>query len=354
MVETLDAGAKARSTWRNRWNNFRTLLEHPKVMFLIAPTLLGLSIIVLIGGTQHETFLAAAQSIVPRIIKDGTPLALLAIGAGLVLSTGGVDISTAGVATVGGVVFAGAVQLGAPLWGGLVAGLLVGAVSGTLLGYIVVRFHAPSLIASWAVGALWSVCALLLAGTAGNISFVKIGVEFPSNWWSWNGPGTYTSVITLFLTIYFLNIANIPLRARATGADHDSAVYAGIPTKRIVLYCYACSGVAAALAGCMWAVINRGASTTDLFGRELVAIAVAVLGGTVMSGGYLSLGSIASAAYFWQVTNLFVLSRNLTQFRQKQAYIASALFALLFLALMIPLGRRLSGHTRSVHIEQKT
>jgi ribose transport system permease protein len=282
-------------------------------------------------------------------IKEGTPLALAAIGASLVLATGGVDLSSSGVATISGVIFA-AMFTGS--WLSLFSIILVtvlGATTGAILGWLV-HHGAPSLIVSWAIGALLVIIALLTAKSLGNISGIGIDIKNTSfDLWGESGlHGIIECTLLLGLVLLVLQVTNLPKLACALGADRESAVYMGIRTKNVTIFSYMSSGVLAALSGVMLALISSKGLTSDIVGRELTPIAVAVLGGTVMSGGYLSIASVACASILWVMISSGTRNLNLTALGENQQFAANAIFAAVILLVVFFFGRRLSGDTISI------
>jgi len=318
-----------------------------------------MSIIALVIEHNGPSIAVSLQQLLPNIVKEGTPLALMGIGVGLVLSTGGVDISTAGVATMAGVVFAAFTQLG---WHPILAAvpaMLIGLFSGVALGVAVNR-RAPPLIMSWAFGALWLTAAIVFAESGaefgwlvGTTSRVNLGTPPSREFWGLFGGGPGICMALLFLTVSLIGLSNLPRRARAVGADADSAVYAGIRPKTVLVQSYAISGVLAAIAGVLWALVNAGGQTTDHSGRELIAVSIAVLGGTAMSGGYLSLPSVASAGLFWVSSLTLLKGMDYMILGNQQQRAPFALFALLLIATTLLLGDRLGGATRTIHADYK-
>lgn len=296
-----------------------------------SPVLLLISFLVL--SLLHETdrFGIRIADIFTNMVSEATPLALLAIGAGLVLASGGVDLSSAGVATAAGIAFASLVQVGVSPVIAAIAALLFGLGSGLLLGWIVCR-DMPPLIASWSIGSLWFILSLVyakLAGSSGILTSTVSGVRFvvpiPIS--------PFRDLTMVAAVLVALEISNLTRHSQAVGANRESAIYAGIRTARVLKQCYTVAGVLSALAGVFWAVLNSGGGTTDFIGRELTGIAVAVIGGTLMSGGYLRLFSIICAAALWTNIQLGTQGVIFTSKAPYDQYIANAGFALLILGL---------------------
>ena len=347
-------------------------VPHPRE--LIAPVLLlvvfGLAIAM--HPPSRDT-LDYTLDLLRSMLKDGTARALLATGAGLVLASAGVDLSVVGVAVMSGVLFALGVRLFelAPADIMLLACLittcvLIGSGVGAFNGWTVARFKAPALIVTWGIGAIVLIIAVGLAELMPRISSLSglmnadaSGIPIANELADLTSDSKLLALLAsaLFIGIpIFLSAFNIGRNARAVGAHRISAMYAGIRVRKTLLATYAASGAFAAGAGVWLALLEGKAMTASYAGLELSAIAIAVRGGTAMSGGYFSPVPIVCAAYFWSVMLSLLQgpdvptgSLNTTL----QAKAAEALFALALILVSIALGRRLSGDTVTINIHSR-
>ena len=353
---------RVRERYRTTAETLRQLRQRynrPRVMYGIAPVLFLVMCIASLGTHTEGSPTEAIQDVIGQVVKHGVPLALLALGASLVLACGGVDISTASVAALSGVLFAAVANRTPSNAGSVVAGVVAalsfGCISGVLLGAGVTRRRSP-LILSWALGVIWTIGALIIATLLGKPSAVAlpahliVGYDF----WLWGRAGFFVLLLALLIILSVLHMSNLARQACAVGANRRSAEYAGVPTDAVELAVYITSGLTAAVAGVLWALISRAGTPTDFVGRELVAVSVAVLGGTVMSGGYLFLPSVAAAALFWAVTKTFVDGLELPMLGEFQQHVANGVFAGIFILVMVVFGSRLAGRTFIVHIDQGT
>jgi galactofuranose transport system permease protein len=76
----------------------------------------------------------------------------------------------------------------------------------------------------------------------------------------------------------------------AIGGSQDSAKLMGLPVPRTIISVYAVSGLMAAVGGVLFSLYTLSGNAVAATGLELDAIAAAVIGGTLLTGGY---GSIA-------------------------------------------------------------
>jgi ribose/xylose/arabinose/galactoside ABC-type transport system permease subunit len=332
----------------------------PGAMYLIAPALFVIMCAIAFHLQAEDTGAFEGLALIfGRVVKEGTPYALMAIGVSLVLATGGVDLSVASVAAVSSVVYAWSTQWNYAPWVrtslGIAAVVTIGLASGLIVGFAVTR-RRSSLIVSWAVGVIWTILAFTIATLKGNVASVRVerspATEDPTFWVA-GGHGFEILLIVLAIAIAVLRFSNIPTQARAIGANRLSAEYAGVPTRYVLIFCYMTSGVFAAVAGLFWCMIDNAGSTVAFAGRELIVISIAVLGGTVMTGGYLCLPSVAVAAYFWAITRTVADAIETPTLGSFQQHFANGIFASVFLAIMALFGARLAGVTSVIHIDQR-
>jgi ribose/xylose/arabinose/galactoside ABC-type transport system permease subunit len=347
------------------------LQRHPLALYGIAPFLLVTVFSLaaasyMLRGAQAPTDVLTKLTL--YIVIQGTPLALLAMGTALVLAGGGVDISTAGVASLAGVIYALSTHTFILPWSvaiGITSALLFGALSGSLIGIAAERKRS-SLIVSWAFSVVWTGAALILASRhakadpQATIRSVRLSPEtlpqpsfwqWHSGWFVFTGPSLF--IVCLIVLLMLTHQINLPRQLTAVGGDRRLAEYAGVRVPYVSVASYVLSGMFSAIAGVMWAIVLGGGSTVGLIGRELIAISVAVLGGTVMNGGYLFLPSVAAAAWFWALTRLMIDGTELSIAGEYQTFIDSSLFASVFLVVMLLFGRQLAGRTFVVHVSQE-
>lgn len=289
------------------------------------------------------------------IVKVATPLLLLAWAAGLVLAAGKVDISLGGVATLGGVVFAW-ISYSSPIWGVIVA-IVVGLAVGAFNGWLVARRSAPPLLVTWAAGIITASLAGVFAFLAfnstkfGSTSSVSLPWAMPSKPFLLDGAYFIPFLAIAITAGTCLLVFRLGALARVVGANALSASYSGFRVERVVLRIYSIAGMGAALAGCLSAVAVGSANSTGLVGKEMIAIAIAVLGGTVMSGGYFSAVGIMVAVIFWTLLFNMINGENFLGLGLQEGRFSAILVAIIVITASALLGRRMSGETRTIQVD---
>jgi ribose transport system permease protein len=220
-------------------------------------------------------------------------IAVVAIGATLVIITGGIDLSVgslialaAVVATLliesGGATDASVlVMVGASLSAIVVCGL-VGLFSGSLVTMLGIRPFIVTL-AMMLVGR--GVAYILARGQ----SVYKVPESFV---WLGRGANLFGIPNAVLLTLVLYGIAHVLMSRTvlgrhlyAVGGNRRAAFLSGIPVKSVVMFAYVCSGALAGLGGVVMASQYRSGSPTYGNMYELYTIAAVVVGGTSLKGG---------------------------------------------------------------------
>lgn len=213
-------------------------------------------------------------------------LAVLALGQGAVVLSGGLDLSVPFTITLAGVVLTGLTNGSdvAALWG--VPGvLLLGAAIGTINGFGVAVLRISPLIMTLAMNGILQGVALVYDNGA------PTGFAPPSIRWLMSGELLGVTPVVYFLcafaacAIYLLHRTVYGRRLFAVGSNPISAKFSGVPVTKVLVRTYALSGLCSALVGVMLSGFT-GQAFNDMGDPYLLtSIAVVVVGGTLMAGG---------------------------------------------------------------------
>jgi ribose transport system permease protein len=217
------------------------------------------------------------------LAADGLPLAMLALGQGIVILTSGIDLSVGGILSLGTAFAAthfhdtgssitwGAVVLAIGLGGGAVNGLLIGSLG--LQPFIVT-------LATWSI---FDGIALIVLPTQGG----SVPLGFAA-WIGDNSAGLPNAIwVFLLMTVIWLWFRRTRLARRifALGSDREGARMAGVSTTRTLLATYMLSGFCAAAAALFYAMQTASGDPTAGDGLILPSVAAVVIGGTALFGG---------------------------------------------------------------------
>jgi ribose transport system permease protein len=279
----------------------------------------------------HESFLFSDE--LPQLFKDASFVGIAAIGACMVILSGGVDLSSGSVMSLAAVTFGYLYQiLGWPGPVALFMGILSGGIIGILNGLLVGKLSLPPFIAT-----------LGFLSIARGISYwVTGGPVISVSWRDRSAPlftllADYTPWVMLAL-----GAGAAILMARfswgryvyAVGGNEEAARYSGLSVDWIKVGIYAVAGLFSGFAGSAMALRYGSAYVAIASGYELRIIAACAIGGVSFSGGH---GSVAGALL--GAVTLQVLETLLLQLRVRAEYIDIAYGSAIILAVAIDLLR---------------
>ena len=252
-----------------------------------ASIVLVLLLVVAAATAKSPSFLFSANNWRDLLLAPSV-LLLLAAGQCAVVITRNVDLSVGSVlgltAYLTGRLF---IDTGLPVLAvvacGILAGALLGAVNGLLVGF----GKVPALVIT--LGTLYVYRGVVLSWAGSN----RINASDLPDSFSNLGTQTVGSIPVLFLVAlvvvvglgYYLHTSRGGRELYAIGSDPDAAVLYGLNVRRRVVGAFVLSGALAGLAGVAYAArygtVSSGAGT----GIELQAVAAVVIGGVAIFGG---------------------------------------------------------------------
>ena len=241
--------------------------------------------------------------------NQGTLLALAAIAQFFVVLVRGIDLSVGPVIALTNVV-ASYVVSGSPLQvaAGVALVLAVGIACGLANGAAVVAIGVPPIVATLALGSIYSGLALLLRPTpGGEIS------DSLSDALTYDVHGVPASLIliavALLLIMAPLRRTRFGMSLYAIGSSRDAAVMTGIRVPLVTLSAYGLAGLFAALAGLYVSMVTLTGDPNIGPPYTLNSIAAVVLGGVALSGGVGSpLGAALGAFILKTISGLMFFS----------------------------------------------
>lgn len=318
-VSSQEAGAiaaAASTRYRNQSRSQKFMRNaSANIAILSALIVAGTVAATILNPTTFNFYTAGNLSVLAQQIPV---IAILALGAGILMIAGEFDLSIAGVYTVCPFLAALAfTQWGWPFVPAIIFSFLIALSVGFIIGTVTNRLRVPSFIASLGMmfvlrGIVRGISISPSTGQPGAIS-LKPPAAFETlmagHIW---GP-IYAQ--TLWLAVFavaawiLLNGHVFGNHVYATGGDPEAAEKNGIRTKRTKLIAFMLCSFCAAFAGLMQATrINMIDPGQTLTGLELQAIAACVIGGTYLFGGRGSiLGITLGAVLLVTVENILLL-----------------------------------------------
>lgn len=263
------------------------LFGSPTFGAFIGTVVVYIFFVVTAGGNNFTTLSGTAtwMDSAAEIGIAAVPVALLMIGGEFDLSIG----SVIGAATL--TLSAGTGYYHLALWMSLLLALGIAVITGLINGIVTVATRLPSFIVTLATylglaGATLAITRILTQNTT-----LSLYTKGPLHGLFAGSIHQFTSSIIWWFGIaivagYVLTRTVFGNWIMATGGDREAARQAGVPTDRVKILLFVFSSVGAALVGIIQALEFNGGTVGQ--GQEFVfdAIIVAVIGGTLLTGGY--------------------------------------------------------------------
>ncbi len=263
----------------------------------------------LIGAFTNQYFLTLSN--LAGILQSMTFLGFLAVGVGLALIAGEIDISVGSVYALASIVTALLLHNDYPVVVAVLAGLATGALCGLVNGVVAQVIDVPAIVVTLATLGVYRALALVLAGGS-----PVTGMPDAPFFFDTLGQGAIGQVS--FITIIFLIVAvatEIVLRNTAfgfrifaVGSNDTAARLVGFHVERIRLLLLVFSGLMAALSGVCSVAYLHTAGPTGGTGYELTVLAATIIGGVQLTGGRGSIiGVLLGLVVIGIIQNLIVL-----------------------------------------------
>lgn len=298
-----------------------------------------LAAMVVFGAARYSHF--ADVSGVASTLGDESFLGIAAVGALLVIVTGGIDLSVGSVVAFSGILAARLIESGwHPAWAGCAA-VAFGAASGAAMGGIIHVFELPAFLVTLA--GMFAVRAMAFVVRSESLAVRHPAVDALQRWGLPIGGGEQLSALACAFVVVacgawvVLNRTAMGRQFLALGGSERAARSMGVPMARTRVTAYALAGVCSALAGCAAALYKQAGNPASATGLELEVIAAVVIGGTSLSGGAGSVvGTVIGVLILATIRRLIEFDGTLNS---AWTSIAIGLMLLLFVGL-----QRLVGH----------
>lgn len=254
------------------------------------------------GGRAHP-FLNWENALL--ILKYSSIYGIAAVGAAIVIISGGIDLAPGAVMALAGVVTSGLfVESGWPLGAAMAAGLVTGVAAGILSSALVVFARLPPFIATLGVMGITRGAAFII--TEGR--YFDVSSKLVGGWRPLGLPADWVAPLVMLLLAVLFQVLMTKFQwgraVFAVGGNETAALFSGIAIGRLKTSVYVLSGLLAAVSGVVLVVV-QGQGKADLAtGYELDIIASAVVGGASLSGGRGSvLGAVLGTLIFGVLRN---------------------------------------------------
>ena len=286
--------------------------------------LLGCVVVFAFTAYVNDAYIRLFQYNIQHIIRYTSMLGIFAIGAAIVIISGGIDLSSGSMIAFGGMICCMVISVlaqaiapdaadptsGVPSWVIVVAvcsTLGVGVLVGTLHAWLITIVGLPPFVATLAslVG-LRSLALIMTKAVTkwqGQQAF-KINIQdetfmdIGSVWWI----PLLIFVVVACLAWLLMNRTIVGRHLYAMGGNEEAARLSGIRTDRLKWLAYCMGTMTAAIAGILFSSeVGSSDPQTQGVGYELYAIAAAVVGGCSLQGGVGRITGVVLGALFLRV-----------------------------------------------------
>jgi ribose transport system permease protein len=286
------------------------------VNLLLGLTLLGLLALMWIV-LSFSTASFWTENNIANLARQGSMIAILAIGETFVIITGGIDLSVG--AVVGFCSMAIALMLGQdmPIWLAVIATLGIGLAIGLFHAFGIVQLGLPPFIMTLAsLTALRGIGLLITNGAT--ISITNDAFTGFSRGDFLGVPNLFWMVLVVAIPAYFfLHQSRWGRYLFAIGSNMEAARLSGVNVKGIIYIAYVLSGICASFVGILLAMRIGIGNPTQAEGWELQAIASSVIGGTSLFGAIGSIHGPLLGSFILTTINNGANLLNLNSFWQR-------------------------------------
>jgi len=292
-------------------------------------SLLGvLAVLAVVGGiTKPDEFLSTDN--LQLVLTQASVIGVVTVGVTFVITSGGIDLSVGAIVALASVWATTLATQDYGFGGILLCAVLVGLGCGLVNGVLIAYGSVVPFIATLAMLASARGLALLISDGKTQVVTVKpvLDLGLRDSYVLGIPPLVMIFAAVTVLGWLLLGRTTFGRRTVAIGGNPEAARLAGIDVRRQRLLLYLLSGLCCGIAAFMLVILTGSGQNTNGNLYELDAIAAAIIGGTLLSGGRGTItGSVLGVLVFTTITNLFALNNLQSDVQQiaKGAIIVAA------------------------------
>lgn len=258
----------------------------------------------------NAAFLGLAGTL--NYLDVAAQVGIIATAVALLMIAGEFDLSVGSMVGFAGIIMGiGATIWNLPIWLSILIAMALATFLGAINGIIVVKTGLPSFIVTLATLFIIRGASSVLTSTVSPITYIpidpaKIANDPLASLFAWNlpiqlGGGATTSIqvsivfwiLIAVVGIYILGRTRFGNWIAGVGGSSGAARNLGVPVARVKIALFALTGFSAAVLAAIQTTRFTSADILRGTGYELDAITTAVIGGSLLTGGY---GSVAGTA----------------------------------------------------------
>jgi simple sugar transport system permease protein len=311
MASTTTAAPRAPGSDRlRRLSLTQRILARPAAGALIIVVFVWVVFAALSLARGNAAFLGLAGTL--NYLDVAAQIGVIATSVALLMIAGEFDLSIGSMVGFAGIVMAILATIAQlPLWLSIILGMVITTFLGVINGYIVVRTGLPSFIVTLATLFIIRGASSVLTSSVSPITYIPLdptmvrndplgalfGFSLPIS----NPDGSTTSVqVSIFvwvlialIGIYVLGRTRFGNWIAGVGGSGAAARNLGVPVARVKITLFAMTALSASILAAIQTTRFTSADILRGTGYELDAITTAVIGGSLLTGGY---GSVAGTA----------------------------------------------------------
>jgi ribose transport system permease protein len=255
---------------------------------LLSLTLVGLLALMWLAlSLATNTFWTATN--IENLLRQGSMIAILAVGETFVIITAGIDLSVGAIAGFASLIVALLLGADYPIWLSVLITLLIGVGIGVFHAFGIVQMGLPPFIMTLATMQALRGIGLLITNGA-TISITNDAFTNFSQGSVFGVPNLFLMVVLIAIPAYvFLHHSKWGRYIFSIGSNIEAARLSGVNVKAMIYVAYILSAFCAAFVGVLLGTRIGIGNPTQGEGWELQAIASSVIGGTSLFG---AIGSI--------------------------------------------------------------
>jgi ribose/xylose/arabinose/galactoside ABC-type transport system permease subunit len=284
-------------------------VEKSKIIFRKYGTVFVALLVFVMFTLSKDAFFTTRN--VMLLLKQMTALTIISLGFTFVMAVGGFDMSVGFATGLVGIVFVKVLMATTNFWFALLAGLLVGAVIGSVNGILVSYIGLPDFIGTFAIGSVTYGVKMMI--TEGNPIYVK-GVEGKgidlfraiNSTLVFNVTPVMVVIMLAFIIICYVLMEKTSLgrRVYAIGGNREAAMFSGINVKRYKFITYLISGIMVAFTAVVVCSRLNSAQPTSGEGYLMDSISTVYLSTTMFGEGQPTiLGTVVGAFIISMLNN---------------------------------------------------
>jgi len=313
-LQQAPAGAPAEASNRVKLGLSNRLLARPEIGALVAAVIICVFFLIVAPAFRSPGSFAT-------VLYQSSTIGIVAVAVGMLMIGGEFDLSAGVIVTTAGLVNAMfCYQLGINLWVGAILSLVFTLAIGFLNGYLVVRTGIPSFLITLGTffvlqGANLGVTKLVTGSVSTpninqmdgyptlNAIFASafevggIRIEITVLWW----------IVFVALSAYILQRTRLGNWIYAVGGNADSARAVGVPVRKVKIGLFMTVSFLGWFIGMHTLYKFNALQAGNGIGNEFLYIIAAVVGGTLMTGGFGNAWGIAIGAFIFGMTSLCIV-----------------------------------------------